>query len=531
MKKIIISILILIGFISCKQKNSKFTDKDVFRYNEHSNISTLDPVYAKKQAEIWPINHLFNGLVQLDKNLNVVPAIAKSWSYSKDKKTIDFILRKDVYFHKHILFGKDSTRVVVAKDVKFSFDRLLAKETASPGKWVLNNVANYQVKNDTVFSIRLKKAFPPFLGLLTMKYCSILPEEIVTYYKNDFREHPIGTGPYYFKYWEENTKLVLRKNNTYFEKENGKKLPYLEAIAITFLPDKQSEYLEFMQGNLDLLSGLDASYKDDLLTEKGKLKKKHLSNINLQKQPYLNTEYLGFFLSKDSTNPVNNSNLRKAINYGFDRKKMMTYLRNGIGYPANSGFIPKGLNGYKPNIGYTYNKELAIEYLTKYKEQTKIVHPQITISTNAQYLDLCEFIQQELSNIGLKVNIDVLTPSVLRQAKGKGELSFFRASWIADYPDAENYLSLFYTNNFIPNGPNYTHYSNKKFDYLYEKSIETIKDSIRYKLYSKMDSLMINDAPIVPLYYDEVTLFTNKKIKGLHTNAINLLDLKRVTKE
>lgn len=520
----------LVFFLSCSKRESQFTNKDVFRYNEHSNITTLDPAFARKQAEIWPINHLYNGLVQLDQKLNVKPAIAKKWLYSEDGKTIDFTLREDVYFHKNIAFGKDSTRTVIAKDFEYSFNRLLDKNVASPGKWVLNNVASFKAINDTIFRIQLKNAFPPFLGLLTMKYCSVVPKEAVEYYGNEFRSHPVGTGPFYLKLWVENTKLVLRKNKNYFEQENGNKLPYLEAIAITFLPDKQNEFLQFIQGNLDILSGIDASFKDEVLTETGNLQANYKNKINLQKAPYLNTEYLGFYMEVNPTYPTANIKIRKAINYGFDRIKMINFLRNGIGTPAINGFIPKGLPSFSNIKGYTYQPKKAKKLLKEYRKETGELNPKISIATDAQYLDLCEYIQQEMSNLGLEIKIDVLPPSMLRQGKSKGELPVFRASWIADYPDAENYLSLYYSKFFTPNGSNYTHFKNVEFDKLYEKAIRTTDNKKRYQLYQKMDSIIIAKAPIVPLYYDKVTLFSQKNIQNLKINAINLLDLKKVKK-
>jgi peptide/nickel transport system substrate-binding protein len=530
MREIVFCLILLITF-SCKKETSNYTDNQVFRYNEHANVSSLDPAFSKKKAEIWITHQLYNGLVQLDDDLNTKPDIAKHWTFNNDGKTIDFTLRNDVYFHKHYLFGKDSTRTVTAHDFEYSFNRLLDKQVASPGKWVLNNVANFKALNDSVFQINLKQAFPPFLGLLTMKYCSVVPKEIVDFYRTEFRSHPIGTGPFYFKLWVENTKLVFRKNTHYYEIENGNQLPYLEAIAVTFLPDKQSEFLQFIQGNLDILSSLDPSYKDDILTSDGQLQEKYTKQIKMQTGPYLNTEYLGFYADVNANYPSANINIRKAVNYGFDRKKMIKFLRNGVGTPAINGFVPKGLPSFNNVKGYDYNPEKAKALIQQYKDETGDQQPEITLSTNSQYLDLCEFIQQELSELGLSVKVDVMPPPVLRQAKSKGELPVFRASWIADYPDAENYLSLFYSKNFVPNGPNYTHFKSAVFDKLYETSIATVNHSTRHKLYQKMDSIVLQNAPIVPLYYDQVTLFSQKNITGLTINAISILNLKRVKKD
>jgi len=245
--------------------------------------------------------------------------------------------------------------------------------------------------------------------------------------------------------------------------------------------------------------------------------------------PYLNTEYLGVYLDAKEEE-VHSLKIRKALNYGFDKEKMILYLRNGIGTPALNGFIPKGLPSFNNMKGYTYQPEKAKSLIDSYKKETGDTKPTVTISTNSQYLDLCEYIQKEMGKVGLKVHIDVMPPSTLRETKAKGQLSIFRGSWVADYPDAENYLFIFHSKSFSPNGSNYTHYSTKAFDALYEESIQITDTKERHKLYQKMDSLLMESAPVIPLYYDEVVRFSHKNIKGLGINPINHLHLKRVRK-
>ena len=243
----------------------------------------------------------------------------------------------------------------------------------------------------------------------------------------------------------------------------------------------------------------------------------------------LNTEYLAFFM--DSEIPEIQSELiRKAVNYGFDRQKMMTYLRNGIGIPANGGFIPKGLPGFNESAGFNYQPEKAKKLVEQYKQETGQMNPEITITTTGNYLSFCEYIQREIQKTGLLVNVDVIPAATLKDAKANGKLDLFRASWVADYPDAENYLSLFYGKNFAPNGPNYTHFKNEQFDLWYEQAFTETNTLKRENLYTKMDSLVMSKTPIVPLFYDEVVRFTRKNVEGLGINPINLLDLKYVKK-
>lgn len=541
MNKILAFLILSIVLFSCGSTMNSDHGKSIFRYNEASGISSLDPAFAKDLPNIWACNQLFNGLVQLNDQLEVIPCIAKSWTITEEGKIYTFNLRDDVFFHDDDSFEQGRGRKVIASDFLFSFNRIVDSKLASPGLWVFNTVevenGNYAFEaiNDSTFVVRLEKAFTPFLGILTMKYCSVVAPEAVHKYAAEFRQNPIGTGAFKFQLWKESRKLVLRKNQHYFEFENNHRLPYLDAISISFLIDKQSAFLQFIQGKLDFMSGIDASYKDELLTKGGKLKEKYKDQINLVSQPYLNTEYLGILVDSSKqiyqNSPLRFKEIRQAINYGFDRKKMMKYLRNNIGEPGLGGIIPKGLPSYSSELGsgYNYNPDKARQLIESVGYDSDNP-PQIELVTNSEYLDLCKYIQHQLIEIGFDISIEVNPPAALRELKAQAKLNFFRASWIADYPDAENYLSLFYSKNFCPDGPNYTHFKNHFYDELYEQSLRELDRDKRIGLYQKMDSLIMDEAPVVILYYDQVLRFTPKNIKGLGSNAINLLDLKRVKK-
>lgn len=539
---VVASLLISMLMVSCGSGDTS-EGRKVFRYNESAGITTLDPAFARDQAAIWADNQLYNGLLQLDDKLIIKPCIAKSWTVSDGGLIYTFHLRSDVYFHDDGLFPGGKGRKVVAPDFVYSFNRIVNDKTASPGAWIFNNVAKnvdgitgFTAKDDTTFIIKLKEVFPPFPGLLTMQYCSVVPHEVVDHYGKDFRQHPVGTGPFRFKMWKEGVKLVFVKNPVYFEFENGQRLPYLDAVAITFLIDKQSAFLEFIRGKLDFMSGIDASYKDELLTKKGTLNPKYSGKIKLISQPYLNTEYLGFLVDEQNelirNSPLRDKRIRQAINYGFDRRKMMKYLRNNIGTPAINGFVPMGMPSFDSSLvkGYDYNPDKARSLLAEAGYPNGKGLPDITLTTTASYLDLCEYIQHQLTELGIPIRIDVNPPATLREVMAKSKAAFFRGSWIADYPDAENDLSLFYSPNFCPKGPNYTHFSNKRFDELYEKARNEVNDSIRFSYYRDMDRILIEEAPVVVLYYDQVLRFVQNNIEGLGSNAMNLLNLKTVKK-
>lgn len=543
--KIFSVFIFLLVFISCSEKKEAKDQKTVFNYNESEGITSLDPAFSRNLENIWACNQLYNGLVQMDDELNVKPCIAKRWEISEDGTVYTFYLRDDVYFHDHELFPNGKGRKVTATDFVNSFYRIIDEKVASPGAWIFNNIkmdetndySGFEAVNDTTFRIYLNNPFPPFLGLLTMQYCSVVPHEIVEHYKNDFRNHPVGTGPFMFKTWEEGIKMIFLKNPNYFEKdEQGNRLPYLDAVAVTFIKDEEVEFLEFLQGNLDFVSGREGSYKNEVFTTSGQLKNKYKKQIKLLTTPYLNTEYLGILVDEDldivKNSPLRFKKVRQAINYGFNRKQMITYLRKGFGIPANAGFVPKGLPSFDQSKikGYSYDPEKARELLFEAGFPNGEGMPEITLFTTPEYLDLCEFIQHQLSEIGFKIKVEVNPAATHRQLVARSKLNFFRKSWVADYPDAENYLALFYSKNFTPHGPNYTHFKNYEFDKLYELSIKEQNDSLRYTYYRKMDQIVIDEAPVVPLFYDQAVRLIQNNIEGLGINPVNLLTLKYVKK-
>jgi peptide/nickel transport system substrate-binding protein len=207
---------------------------------------------------------------------------------------------------------------------------------------------------------------------------------------------------------------------------------------------------------------------------------------------------------------------------------MVKYLRNNIYTPAQGGFIPAGMTAYQPEIGFNYNPDSAKHLLEKAGYANGKGLPDLALSTTTDYVDLCEYIQHQLAEFGINISVDVLPASVHRELTARGELDFFRKSWLADYPDNENFMALFYSKNKSPNGPNYTHFESEAFDELYEAALRTSIPRERDSLFKKMDALVMSEAPVVPLYYDKVIRFVSRDVSGLDRNPMSVLDLRRV---
>ncbi|HEY0057989.1 MAG TPA: ABC transporter substrate-binding protein [Flavisolibacter sp.] len=524
----------------CVMTGSCYTTEEednIFHYNADSGIASLDPAFAKSQSVMWAVHQLYNTLVEVDSALNLVPSLATRWEISGDRRTYTFYLRSDVFFHDDPCFEGGKGRKLTAADVVYSFNRLADPATASPGSWIFNekldSTGGFIAINDTTFQLKLARPYIPILGILSMQYCSVVPQEAVKKWGADFRRHAVGSGPFRFIAWEEGQSLILKKNETYFEMdEGGTRLPYLGGVKISFYDSKATEFLLLRQKKLEFINDLDASFKDEVLTKKGVLRKDWEGKVQLQTHPYLNIEYLGLLV--DTSNPILKASptrfkkVRQAINYGFDRKKMVLYLRNSLGIPAESGFVPAGLPSFDATEvkGYHYDPKRSRQLLAEAGFNGTNPLPPVKLLTIPIYSDIASYIARQLEELGFTVQVETVQKSLLLEMTSSSKALFFRGSWIADYPDAENYLSVFYSKNPAP--PNYTRYHNPAFDAVFEQALRETDDSLRYRLYRQADQIMIDDAPVVPLWYDVVVRLVQPHVSGFTPNALNLLELRKV---
>ncbi len=533
--------------MACSEGGKSKTDKKVFRYNQAEALTSLDPAFARNQANIWATTQLYNGLVELDQELKTGPAIAKSWEISEDGKTYTFHLRDDVYFHDSEVFPEGKGRKVRAQDFAYSFRRIVDPATASTGAWVFNDKVltdatgaisdtAFVAVNDSTFRVYLQAPFIAFLEILTMPYAYVVPQEAVTQYGKDFRAKPVGTGPFRFKLWDEGNAIVMLRNPNYWKRDTaGVQLPYLDAVQVSFITDKKSEFLTFMQGKLDFLSGIKEGSRDLILNQDGTVQDDFKDKFTVQKVPYLNTEYIGFQLDpaklKDATPALQDKRVRQALNYAINKKEMIAYFRNNIGKPGHSGMVPPSLPSYNDSLvrGYSYNPSKAIALLQAAGFSAK--NPlQLRLSTVQEHKELAEYMQKKWAEVGAVVQIDINQAPAHQETVDNGRAAFFMKSWLGDYPDAENYLALFYSKNFSPAGPNKTHFSNAAFDRLYEQAKLERDIKKRWQLYQQMDQIVVEESPVIVLFYDEVVRLTQHNIKGLKANPMNTLNLERVRK-
>jgi len=544
------SAALLIALASCGSPGESVNDRRVFRYNQPEALTSLDPAFANKQANIWAVTQLYNGLVELDDQLKPGPAIARRYEISPDGLRYTFVLRPGVFFHDSEAFAGGKGRRVTAQDFVYSFKRLFDPATASPGGWifrgkVLENAKGeisdtaFVAQNDSTLYIHLKEPFIPFLGILTMPYAYVVPREAVQKYGKDFREHPVGTGPFQFKLWDEGNAIVYHRNPNYWRQDaQGHQLPYLEAVQISFIQDRKTEFLTFQQGKLDFLSGIREGSRDLILYPDGTVREDFKGKFRFEKVPYLNTEYLGIQLDpanlrgNDASAALRDKRVRQALSYAINKPELVAYFLNNVGVPGLSGFVPSSLPSFSAKLvpGYSYQPDKARQLLRAagYGPGKPL---RLRLSTVQERKEICEYLQKKWAEAGVQVTIDVNQAAAHQELVDNGRAAFFTKSWLGDYPDAENYLALFYSPNFSPEGPNKTHFKSAAYDKLYQQAKLEQDPQKRYALYQQMDRLVVEESPVIPLYYDQVVRLTQNNVHGLTPNPMNQLVLERVRKD
>jgi peptide/nickel transport system substrate-binding protein len=196
--------------------------------------------------------------------------------------------------------------------------------------------------------------------------------------------------------------------------------------------------------------------------------------------------------------------------------------------PGTQGIVPPYLYPNHTLTGFEHRPAKALEYLNKsnysqYKEPIKL-----NTIARFPYKEIAEFLQREWAKIGIKVEIEINTVPTHMELSSNGKLSFFRSSWLGDYPDPENFLTLFYGPNLAPKGPNRARFSNKKYDELYQKALVTTNDEERFAIYVQMEEILQEECPYLVLFYDEVVRLTQKYVTGLEANPMNGLILEKV---
>lgn len=505
----------------------------LFAYNASDGVRSLDPGKATDLESMWVVDQLYEGLLELDATLTVQPALAASWSVSADGLVYTFRLNTEATFH--------NGQPVTASDVAASFARLCDPEEALPGRWVLNDLKpdGVHVLSPDSLQLHLNRPQPVFPGLLCTPQASIL-------YGGGRAGTPdtedMGSGPFVLKGWIPETAMVLHRNSGYWMRDaTGTPLPYIDGIRIEFNREPGAEFLGFRKGDYDFVSALNPEWVQALRNDEGGWKPEWKGKFEVHQVPYLKTDYIGFLVDSVALEsggfPGLGSGLRRAMSMAIDRDALVRELRADEAVPAQ-GFVPPGMPGFdlgqrrvSPDLQHrpqTVDSILAAMGIGAEAPLRRIRAG--TLGTKPDMADLAGALQHIWAEHGIDVDIDIAPSAIDAERVARSQVPIFRKSWLADYPDAENFMGLFMPDRWSPNGPNYTHYANAEVTELLTRAAAMIPGRERQEVMRRAESKMLQDMPVIPLWHDQVVHLVSRQWEGWQVSPTNRLDLRRVRK-
>jgi peptide/nickel transport system substrate-binding protein len=530
-----------------------------FRYNEEEYFKSLYPLNITEVIAHRLCELIYDGLVTFDDStLAVIPCLAERWEIDPSGILYTFHLRKGVYFHDDPCFPDGKGREFNAQDVKYCLDRLCYHNPAdNQGFWIFKDVvkgateydsltankmlpkegvSGVKVVNDSTVTIELEKPYAVFLARLALIFGKIYPHEAFEKYGGDMRTHPVGTGPFYLKVNRDNQVTFLARNDHYWKKDTfGNQLPFLDAIKVTYIKEKKNELLEFKKGNSDLVYRFPLEMIDEIVDYNRHLKPEY-AGFQLQFMPSMSIQYYGF---QHQGKIFSNVNVRKAFCYAIDRQKLCSFTLKGSGFPAIYGVVPPGTGTYNSkNIkGFSYDPAKAQEYMAKAGFPKGKGFPKVTLelnsggSRNSQVAEALKKMIEE--TLGIQIDLLVVPWAQHTEAVETAKTDFYRLGWVADYPDAENFLNLFHS-RYVPDDINQKTYINsfryksKVFDNYFDEAISTVDEQKRNELYTKADQQVIDDAVVLPIYYDMDFRLLQPNVRNCPQNAMEQRDFSEV---
>ncbi len=512
----------------------------------------FDPVDAGDVESAWEVSYVYEGLLEsayLERPYRPIPRLAEAMpDISADGLAYTFKIKPGVRFIDDPCFPGGKGREVVAADFVYSFKRVLDPHLESQGDWIFAGhvlgaddwvktigattgpvdystpLPGFQATDKYTLQIRLAKPYPQLLYVLTMCYAFVVPHEAVEFYGDQFRRHPVGTGPFRLKNWRPNYRIEFERNPTFSGQTNpdtgepsdraagllddaGKPLPLADRIVEYDIREFYTSWQMFLGGRI-IDSGINKDYFEKAISPDLSLSPDLAKRgIRLYKVPDLGTDYIGFNMLDSvvgvSTDPVINERHRKLRQAFASAINVQTYVEvifNNRYMPANS-FIPPGVAGHtdKP-YAYEYNLERAKQLMAEagypdgHDERGNALRLTMILpgsgSTDAR--QEADFFEETLRAIGVDLNVQQLSFAEYIRREHDGETQVFWGGWVIDYPDAQNFLQLFYGPNKCP-GINSCNYHNPQFDRSYERILTMADSPERTALYEQMADMTTTD--------------------------------------
>ena len=534
-----------------------------FVYSESEFFKYLYPPAITEVVGSRLVTQTNEGLVTFDPaTLEIKPCLAEDWEISPDGKTYTFFLRKGVMFHDDPCFEGGVGREMKAADVKYSLDnifthsvhRMINQASAQYKGFIVGGdsyfdsskldgfqrgagVPGIKVVDDYTVSIQLLQPFGTlFLQKLALTQSVIYPQEWVDYYKEDISRTAVGTGPFMIEKLVDKELVLLKRNENYWAKDkDGNQLPYLSRVQIEFIGDQKTALLAFSEGDLDLQYRIPLEMRNDVLDENAALKGDY-TGYQLQSKPSLTLQYYGFY---HPGNLFQDVKIRRAFNYAIDRQAIVDNVLSGDGYPAFNGIVPivmKEYTEYDPQVirGYDYNPQEARKLFELAGYPNGEGFPAVELFINSggkRNTQIAEALLKMLKeNLNIDVSMKIMDWPQLTMMVENGEVDFWRLGWIADYPDPENFIQLFWSKH-LENESTYMNsfrYRSAEFDRLFELALNTNNQVQKYLYYQQAEQIAMDDAAILPIYYALEHRLLQPYVQNFPQNAMEFRNFREV---
>jgi oligopeptide transport system substrate-binding protein len=563
---LILSIALGLSISSCKRYTSPLdsvrpakgnrTYGGIYRYNESGELRSLDPVQVNDVTSAHITENIYDQLMYFDEKLNLTYELAERREINSSATIYTYYIRKGVYFHDNPCFANGKGRELTAYDVEYTFKRVCDARSGTLGSEYFRGkvmgaseyfdaTLQYQ-KNDKVkipetipgfkaldrytFQIQLVKPFAPFEYYVAQNNTGVHPHEAVEYYGKDFRVNPVGSGAFIFKKWSQDQYCELVRNPHYWKVDSfGNRLPYLDGVTTSFIKDDKVQLLEFKEGNLEESYRIPSEFYPQIVDTNKQLTPLY-SKYVLHRVPALSTQYYGML----TIHPVfRDKRVRQAFVYAVDRNRIIRYVLKGqAGEPGHHGLVPPTMPQYPFNSirGYEFNPIKARELMRLAGYPDGRNFPKITLQLNAgggRNSLVAEAIQQMLTeNLGINIAIKTIEFARHLDDIDYARSEFFRLGWVADYPDPETFLNLYYgrhvpASTSEPSPQNTTRYRNPVFDSLFDEALSKPLINDRNTLFAKAEQVAVNDAPMLYVFHDEDYRLVQSYVKGFRSNSMD----------
>lgn len=527
------------------------------RVNETDEYISLYPPRITDVVSHNIANQIYEGLVCFDaKNITrVLPCIAQSWEVDPSGLVYTFKLKKGVRFHDDPCFPDGKGREVKAQDFKYSFELICTPgadnrlfESSFKGKVkgadefykkiVSDKSASLegvQALDDHTLQITLNSPISSFLYILAGVGGYVVPQEAIEKYGTS---STVGTGPFIKSSSGNSEELLLLRNPFSHRTDSlGNPLPFLDSVIISFIPDKKNELEAFKKGDIHLIFGLPAESISEMVEAQLSDFASKTPKYYLHRNSELTTQYYQFNITRK---PFDNVKVRQAFSYAIDRDKIIADVLNTEAFgPGICGFTAPGISGYDITEikGYKFSPEKARKLLAEAGYPGGRNFPPVTIELNSgggKHVDVVEEVKKQLKAV-LNVEVDfVVVPFARKLEDAKyGRAEMFRSGWVADYPDPETFLRVLYGADVpdsleLPSYPNTMRYKNPVYDSLLDAGLSAKQKAEGYAAYKQAEQLMMQDAPLLILWYGESLKMSHAYVKNFYFNSINYKDFSEV---